>query len=383
MASSSGRAQAPVKVPLAKAFIKALRKEYVSCEGPAVGNFFDSLPDADSSIAEILDPYESQVREAAELSPSDAAKAIGMLETDWGLSQGMGYTVAHPPVAPAKLDSLEAKSLQDMLISGDLEAMRKELQLPDDWDMAAFAAGKVLSGASGGREASAIIAMQEQPAHVVREFQALFNATYRKVYTRDRRGAPIPDQFVVTWVQRVMNDQVWREYSSCREKLRSKFRGSIPRVPGGTATMNHIRKRGAAAERAFPVLDDEVNESWLFHGTNSAAAQGIVENDFRLDLSGSNAGTLYGRGVYLAEHVSKSDEYGEAPLDNAKGYEAKRPRGELPRLARESYILVCRSFLILYLQQHPLKGQLKRYLPSPHDLCGQFLSACMHHSHLQ
>ena len=37
--------------------------------------------------------------------------------------------------------------------------------------------------------------------------QHLFDATYRKVYTRDRRGAPFPDGFRVKRVQRVLNDQ--------------------------------------------------------------------------------------------------------------------------------------------------------------------------------
>ena len=29
-----------------------------------------------------------------------------------------------------------------------------------------------------------------------------------------------------------------------------------------------------------------------------------AENDFRLDLTGSGAGTLYGKGIYLAENAS-------------------------------------------------------------------------------
>merc|ERR1719262_482024 len=53
-----------------------------------------------------------------------------------------------------------------------------------------------------------------------------------------------------------------------------------------------------------------MNEFYMFHGTNPKAAQGITDGDFRIDLAGSNAGTLYGRGVYFAESVSKSDEYG-------------------------------------------------------------------------
>jgi len=103
----------------------------------------------------------------------------------------------------------------------------------------------------------------------------------------------------------------------------------------------------------LPRLDAAVNENWLFHGTTRDAATGIAENDFRLDLSGSNAGTLYGKGIYLAENATKSDEYGEGPRGPAskegeeaeKGYEAPKVPGPPPPLVRESFILLCRSSL--------------------------------------
>ena len=37
-----------------------------------------------------------------------------------------------------------------------------------------------------------------------------------------------------------------------------------------------------------------VNEHWLYHGTSLEGEAGISEGDFRLNLAGSNAGTLYG-----------------------------------------------------------------------------------------
>lgn len=58
-----------------------------------------------------------------------------------------------------------------------------------------------------------------------------------------------------------------------------------------------------------PPLDADTNSVWLFHGTNDEAAGFITMGDFLVDKAGSNAGTLYGRGVYLAESCSKSDEY--------------------------------------------------------------------------
>jgi len=220
--------------------------------------------------------------------------------------------------------------------------------LPEDWDMQAFARGRFLEGGSGGRQASAVIAYHQQPQSVVNDMQSLFDATYRKVYTRDRRGAPMADRFIVKDVLRVMNDQVWREYTSVREGVRTSVGGSNPKIPDGTATMNYVLRNKASP---LPLLDAQVNENWLFHGTTRAAAEGIAENDFRLDLTGSNAGTLYGKGIYLAENVSKSDEYGEGPKGPAgeeqmeAGFEAPKPKGPPPPLVRESFMLVCRSTL--------------------------------------
>ena len=53
-------------------------------------------------------------------------------------------------------------------------------------------------------------------------------------------------------------------------------------------------------------VNPDVNEFYMFHGTNPAAAQAITEGDFRVDLAGSNAGTLYGRGIYYSEEAALS-----------------------------------------------------------------------------
>ncbi|CAE7482474.1 Tiparp [Symbiodinium pilosum] len=62
--------------------------------------------------------------------------------------------------------------------------------------------------------------------------------------------------------------------------------------------------------------DPETNTVWLFHGTNDEAAELITKGDFLVDKAGSNAGTLYGRGIYMAESCSKSDEYS---AENSEG----------------------------------------------------------------
>ena len=53
----------------------------------------------------------------------------------------------------------------------------------------------------------------------------------------------------------------------------------------------------------------DVNEVYLFHGTNPESADLIAKGDFSLDRAGSAVGTMFGPGVYLAENASKSDEY--------------------------------------------------------------------------
>eukprot|EP00913_Durusdinium_trenchii_P022503 g21140.t1 len=67
----------------------------------------------------------------------------------------------------------------------------------------------------------------------------------------------------------------------------------------------------------FAALDTSVNECYAFHGTFVRYALSIAENDFNIDLAGSSTGTLYGRGAYLGESITKADEYAK---DEPGGY---------------------------------------------------------------
>merc|ERR1719263_2519109 len=50
-------------------------------------------------------------------------------------------------------------------------------------------------------------------------------------------------------------------------------------------------------------------EALLAHGTNPSSAMGILKTGFSLSAAGKSTGTMFGYGIYLAECVSKSDEY--------------------------------------------------------------------------
>ena len=65
----------------------------------------------------------------------------------------------------------------------------------------------------------------------------------------------------------------------------------------------------SSAQDVLGELDEAAGERWLFHGTSGKGVEGITNTDFRLDLAGTGAGLLYGRGIYLAESCMKADEY--------------------------------------------------------------------------
>merc|ERR1719230_109486 len=58
-------------------------------------------------------------------------------------------------------------------------------------------------------------------------------------------------------------------------------------------------------------LNDRLGEgeALLVHGTNPSSAMGILKTGFSLSAAGKSTGTMFGYGIYLAECVSKSDEY--------------------------------------------------------------------------
>ena len=69
-------------------------------------------------------------------------------------------------------------------------------------------------------------------------------------------------------------------------------------------------------------LDAEINEFYLMHGTSPDGALGITDKGFRLDLTGSHAGSMFGSGAYFAECSSKADE----PLGGSRCFFEMRRR---------------------------------------------------------
>lgn len=152
------------------------------------------------------------------------------------------------------------------------------------------------------------------PSGAMDEFQQVINRTYKQCWTRDRtRHNPtnpkVPSGFKVTAVRRNENSLSWQEYGARRAELLTRLSEEVNETP---PLYNQVKSMvayrdvgGAKADR----LAHECNEWYLFHGTSPDNAATIMKSDFRVGCAGSNTGTLYGKGLYFAESITKADEY--------------------------------------------------------------------------
>eukprot|EP00927_Polykrikos_kofoidii_P004315 TRINITY_DN11705_c0_g1_i1.p1 TRINITY_DN11705_c0_g1~~TRINITY_DN11705_c0_g1_i1.p1 ORF type:complete len:526 (+),score=55.36 TRINITY_DN11705_c0_g1_i1:52-1578(+) len=138
--------------------------------------------------------------------------------------------------------------------------------------------------------------------------QALVSSTWKSTWTRDR-GETKVSKLEVLMVHRNENPKIWANYYRKREEFSRKY---------AEETLHPVKTKGDKAAEESPELRGlferaglrtEINEKYLFHGTKPSAARAICTDDFSLRKAGSNAGTLYGPGIYFAEASSKSDEY--------------------------------------------------------------------------
>jgi len=155
------------------------------------------------------------------------------------------------------------------------------------------------------------IRIKEENPVFLEKFQMLIDRTYSDVTTRDRvnhcKTWMVPRNFKLVEVHRNENSRLWRKYTIQKAELQRERRELQAEYPTFTTkTSEHLYD---LFEQADKHLDKTVNEWYLFHGTSASAARNICGNDFKLRLAGSNTGTLYGRGTYLAESITKADEY--------------------------------------------------------------------------
>lgn len=147
--------------------------------------------------------------------------------------------------------------------------------------------------------------------------QALLDETFKTRSTRDRQGK-MPRRLRVVKCQRVEDSSLWYRYLSGLEKLKTSWPSCTPISDHYTASQDVPEAQAGDVCTKQPLggyykrLDPKLNEFYLMHGTSPDGALGITDGGFRLDLTGSHAGTMFGNGAYFAECSSKADEYSSA-----------------------------------------------------------------------
>ncbi|CAD7969823.1 unnamed protein product [Amoebophrya sp. A25] len=220
--------------------------------------------------------------------------------------------------------------LQDhVLYTQAIEAYRTQRNLPKTWDVLQFL-----------RKDEAWKPDITAEGRIRQVFQDLVDATFVRKYTRDRKGQVVPQSLRVMKVIQVQQPSNYLNYVCRRDeifgKITNKSNASASSLKGSIRGYNTLDAQGVKTFRARQQwadalgLDEEpiapgLNEFYLWHGTRPEAAHAITNADFRVDLAGSHAGTLYGRGVYFAEACSKSDEYTEADTNKYTGTNGLRP----------------------------------------------------------
>jgi hypothetical protein len=126
-----------------------------------------------------------------------------------------------------------------------------------------------------------------------------------------------PRRFQIEFAMRVEDWNMWDEYrrsisyiSSIRgdEANGLNSDGVLSTTKSGTVETIPLTTR--TLPKAFlDRLNPECNETYLWHATARKAAEKIVEDDFSTGHSGEANGQVLGRGVYLAESPSLSDQY--------------------------------------------------------------------------
>eukprot|EP00930_Biecheleria_cincta_P088657 TRINITY_DN7790_c0_g1_i1.p1 TRINITY_DN7790_c0_g1~~TRINITY_DN7790_c0_g1_i1.p1 ORF type:complete len:497 (-),score=62.48 TRINITY_DN7790_c0_g1_i1:44-1534(-) len=185
---------------------------------------------------------------------------------------------------------------------------------PDYWTCSYGKGSSSSASGAAGDATGEFLEMVPVDDETMAKLQALVDSTYSDVTTRDRQRHSgswmVPRDFTVHEAWRVENSKLWRKYCVRKAILADERRilcESLDETP--YEVRRDVKTMDWAAQDR---CNHEINEWYLWHGTSGSAAQNICRTDFKMCLAGSATGTLYGRGAYLAESITKADEYSKA-----------------------------------------------------------------------
>lgn len=142
--------------------------------------------------------------------------------------------------------------------------------------------------------------------HDKRGLQALCDASFKRVLTRDRKpDDEAPDEEEMPYRLEIV--QVFRsEHAELHARYEKYIREGRKNKRFEIKNQFRVKTHGISRMHDSQLM---MGDSYLFHGTNPSSAISILQTGFILDHAGTTTGTMYGPGIYMAECSSKSDEY--------------------------------------------------------------------------
>eukprot|EP01006_Ploeotia_vitrea_P042368 TRINITY_DN66622_c6_g5_i1.p1 TRINITY_DN66622_c6_g5~~TRINITY_DN66622_c6_g5_i1.p1 ORF type:complete len:628 (-),score=74.66 TRINITY_DN66622_c6_g5_i1:551-2308(-) len=113
-----------------------------------------------------------------------------------------------------------------------------------------------------------------------------------------------PTRFELTKLVRIQNKKLWRQYCNCKTEMLEDNDGGVQSCPS-TKLLTGKRKI------ITPMIDADINEFELFHGTKEKCIELITTAGF--DDRVSSVTGMFGGGLYFAEHSSKANQYIQCP----------------------------------------------------------------------
>jgi hypothetical protein len=159
-----------------------------------------------------------------------------------------------------------------------------------------------------------------------------------------------PSRLVARKVLRNTNMMIYAKYATTRHLLRERRKGQMTRVEVKTQAkaqeMQRFRAANFGGQQTSRLLESDLNEVYLWHGTSYEAVQNIFSDDF---IVGHKAHIgLFGRGLYFAESCAKADGYTQLGKHDQSWYCRPGLGGETDSVAHGDSVramLLCRVVL--------------------------------------
>ena len=192
-----------------------------------------------------------------------------------------------------------------------------------------------------------LLASDMADAQTLRSLQALLTTDPSQLGKgKDVQRAYGPyDQLQLACAWKIDHPRNRKKYEAGVERVQEEM-DLLDRKGKNVVNVPGLPVKTAAASRTFGLKQD-ANESVLLHGTNPSVLLSLLSTGLNERYSGSNAGTAFGDGVYLAEDVGKTDQYVTPDTKyDPKSDLHKRLYGRTVRHPGDVfYLLVCRVAL--------------------------------------